>query len=306
MENKDLYKILEISSDATQEEIKRAYRKLSLKYHPDKNSDKSAVGKFNEISSAYEILGDIEKRKKYDISRHNPFFQEINVDLTPEDIMGLFRGVFNNHSPMPHIHPMHIFHNGINSHNSKPPFALNKPLPIIQNITITIEQAYTGFQMPVEIQRTNIYNGIKINENEVIYIDIPEGIDDGEIITIREKGNIYDTIQGDIKFGVKIINNTIWKRTGLDLILEKKLSLKEALCGFSMEIQHINGQTMTLQNNKQGKINIVYPGCKKIYPGLGMKRNVNKENIGNMIVIFHIEFPSNLTNEQIEQIKQIL
>lgn len=301
MENKDLYKILEISSEATQEEIKKAYRKLSLKYHPDKNSDKSAVGKFNEISSAYEILGDIEKRKEYDFSKKNPFFKEINVDLTPEDIMGLFHGVFNNHSP---IHPMHIFHNGINTHNIKNPFT--KPLPIIQNISISIEQAYIGVQVPVEIHRTNICNGIKMNETEVIYVDIPQGTDDGEIIIIREKGNIYDTIQGDIKLGVKIINNTIWKRVGLDLILEKTLSLKEALCGFSMEIKHINGQIMTLQNNKQGKINIVYPGCKKIYPSLGMKRIENKEHIGNMIVIFHIEFPTNLTNEQIEKIKEIL
>jgi DnaJ-class molecular chaperone len=302
MENKDFYKILEVSKNATHEDIKKAYRRLSLKYHPDKNTDKSAVGKFNEISSAYEILGDDEKRRVYDLSNRMPYFQEINVDLNPEEVMGLFQGLFDNR------HPMHIFHNG-----SMPPsfshFALHKPTPIIQNITINIAQAYSGVQIPVEINRTNIQNRIKTNETEVIYVDIPRGIDDGEIIVIREKGDIYDNMQGDIKLGIKIHNDTPWKRIGLDLVLEKTLTLKEALCGFSMEIQHINGQTMTLQNNKQGKTTIVHPGCKKVYPGLGIKRkeqNGNKEHSGNMIVLFHIEFPTILTAEQIEKITEIL
>jgi DnaJ-class molecular chaperone len=245
----------------------------------------------------------IDKRKSYDLSRKYPHLQQINIDtnISPEDVIGIFQGLFDNRAPM------HFFHGG-RPHGSNPfsemfSNVLHKPLPIIKNVTISIENSYNGIQLPIEIDRMNIQNGVKISETELIYIDIPQGTDDGEIIILKEKGNIYDTIQGDIKICIKIINNTPWKRVGLDLLVEKNLTLKEALCGFSMEIQHINGQTMTLQNNKQGKISIVYPGCKKMYNGLGMKR---KEHTGNMIVIFHIEFPTNLTSEQIEQIKDIL
>ena len=67
MEYKDYYKILGVSKSATQDEIKKAYRKLAVKYHPDKNEgDKASEEKFKEISEAYEVLGDPEKRKKYD------------------------------------------------------------------------------------------------------------------------------------------------------------------------------------------------------------------------------------------------
>ena len=107
-------------------------------------------------------------------------------------------------------------------------------------------------------------------------------------------------MKGDVKLCIKINNETDFKRSGLDLILEKNISLKEALCGFTFELNYLNGKSYTLNNNKG---NIIPPEYKKLYPGMGLTRGEHK---GNMIIHFHIEFPEKLTDEQIEKIKNIL
>lgn len=80
---KKYYDILEVDKDSTQEEIKKSYRKLTLKYHPDRNNDnKKSEAIFKEVVEAYEILGDIEKRKKYDLDLKEDYaskFQEFNT-----------------------------------------------------------------------------------------------------------------------------------------------------------------------------------------------------------------------------------
>jgi DnaJ family protein A protein 2 len=97
-----------------------------------------------------------------------------------------------------------------------------------------------------------------------------------------------------------IQNNTPFKRFGLDLILDKTISLKDALCGFTFEINYINGKNYILNNNRGS---IIQPEYKKIYNGMGLKRGDHK---GNMIINFHIEFPEKLSNEQIEKLEKIL
>ena len=82
--------------------------------------------------------------------------------------------------------------------------------------------------------------------------------------------------------------------------MDKTISLKEALCGFSFELNYINGKSYTLNNNKGS---IVPPEYKKIYPGMGLKRGEHK---GNMIINFHLEFPTVLTTEQIDKLSVIL
>jgi DnaJ-class molecular chaperone len=99
---------------------------------------------------------------------------------------------------------------------------------------------------------------------------------------------------------MNIKNDTLFKRQGLDLILEKNISLKESLCGFSFEINYINNKSYTLHNNKG---NIIPPEYRKIYPNMGLKRG---ENTGNMIIHFHLDFPETLTEEQIEKLQEVL
>jgi len=198
---------------------------------------------------------------------------------------------------MPPGAKIHIFHGGpMNIHQ-----AMNKPIPIMKSLQINMEQVFNGASLPLEIERWILQNGSKIMEKETIYIDIPQGIDENEMLILRDKGNIIsDTCKGDIKITILVQNNTPFKRAGLDLILEKTISLKEALCGFNFELKYINGKSYTLNNNKGS---IVPPQYKKIYPGMGLKRGDHK---GNMIIEFNVEFPTTLTSEQIDQLILIL
>ena len=311
--SENYYNILGVEEGATKEEIKKAYRGLSFKWHPDKNpGNAEATSKFQKISEAYETLGDEQKRVEYDMARKNPFVRlnsNNGMDIPVDDIFNMFfNGMGNPFGGMPGMQGMpgqfppgvkiHVFNSGPMGGFQQ---AIQKPTPIIKNIFICLEQVLNGATIPIEIERWILENGMKVFENETVYVTIPQGIDEGEMIILREKGNVInETVKGDIKIFVKINNETSFKRAGLDLILEKNITLKEALCGFSFEIKYINGKSYTLNNNKG---NIIPPDYKKIYPNMGLKRG---EHIGNMIIHFHIDFPEKLTDEQIERLSAIL
>ena len=192
---------------------------------------------------------------------------------------------------------IHVFH----GHPMNFQQSLQKPSPIIKTLAVNIDQILVGSTVPLDIERWIIENGNKIFENETIYVNIPKGVDDNELIILRDKGNVVsETCKGDIKLFVKVNNDTLFKRSGLDLILEKNISLKDALCGFSFEIKYINGKSYTL-NNSSG--NIIPPQYNKIIPKMGLSRD---EHIGNLIVIFNIDFPETLTNEQMDSLREIL
>ena len=98
---------------------------------------------------------------------------------------------------------------------------------------------------------------------------------------------------------VKIENNTSFQRQGLDLVLQKTISIKEALCGFTFEIKYITGKTYTINNNAG---NIIPNGYKKVIPNMGFSRD---EHVGNLIIVFDVKFPEKLTEATIEALKNI-
>ena len=207
---------------------------------------------------------------------------------------------FGNHlnSPFSQFGPnIRIFHNGVPV--NMPEFG-QKPTPIVKHIVVPIDKIFTGTTMPIDIERWIIQDGNKIFENETIYLTIPKGIDEGEILVLHDKGNISsDNYKGDIKIFIKIENNTEFKRNGLDLIYEKTISIKEALCGFSFELKYITGKMYTI-NNHSG--NIISYGYNKIIPNMGFSRD---QHTGNLIIIFNVKLPDKLTDEVMEQLKQI-
>ena len=300
--SENYYTILGVDEKSTKDEIKKAYRSLQMKYHPDRNQgDQECIHMTQKINEAYETLSDEQTRREYDVMKNNPFmkmsshgnFHNMNVPFN--DIFNMmFSGGLNN---IPNNSNVHIFHGGnVNFQN-----AMNKPVPIIKSLQINMAQIFTGASLPVEIERYTIENNTKVFETETIYVDIPAGIDNNEIIILRDKGNIIsENCKGDIKIIILVQNNTAFKRSGLDLILDKKITLKEALCGFTFNLDYINGKNYTLNNNKGS---IVPPEYKKIYSEMGLKRGEHK---GNMIIHFHIEFPEKLTNEQIDKLSDIL
>jgi DnaJ-class molecular chaperone len=316
--SENFYNILGVDEKATKEEIKKAYRGLQMKWHPDKNQGSEESKKMSEkINGAYEVLGDDDKRGEYDNSRNNPFARMNSqggggMEVPMDDIFNMFFGGIPGMGGFPGMQGMggmggfpgmppgakiHIFNGGPMGFQQ----AISKPAPIMRTIEINIAQVLSGASIPLEIERWIIENGIKVHEKETIYVSIPQGVDDNELLILRDKGNVLNEhVKGDVKIFVKIKNDSTFKRSGLDLVLEKKISLKESLCGFTFEINYINGKSYTLNNNKG---NIIPPEYKKIYPGMGLTRGEHK---GNMIIHFHIEFQEKLSDEQITKLSDIL
>ena len=300
----DLYAILGVTPDSSQEDIKKKYRQLQMQHHPDKGGDEKLSQKINQ---AYTTLGDIEKRQHYDMQRNNPLGQfGLQGDIFKMFFGGGGEGMppwlnMNNNG---NIHPrMHIFHNGrpVNMN------MLRKPTPIIKHIEVSLEEAYTGTNIPLEIERWCQEGEIKRVEREKIYINVRMGIDDNEIITMPQKGNIInENLKGDVKVYVKINNATPFVRKGLNLIYKKKISLKESLTGFSFDLKHLSGKTYVI-NNQGGKI--IKPDFHKVIKYMGMKRERRhpaSPMVGDMVICFEVYFPDTLTEEQMTTLKEIL
>ena len=332
MEKENLYNVLEVPETASAEDIKKAYRKMSLKWHPDKNQNsQESVDKFQKISAAYEILGNPEKKDEHDMMRNNPFasmmgqrgmhgqggMHGINLDDLMANLFAGAMGPSMGQSPIQGMfsHGMHpgmfpqgmqganvrIFRTGPNGMTMEMPTPMQKPTAIQKNLTINMEIVLTGGSVPLEIERWIIENGNKIIELQTVYVTVPKGIDNNEIIVLENQGNVQGpNCKGDVKVFIKIENETGFERRGLDLIYDKKITLKESLCGFSFELKYINNKTYTI-NNKSG--NIIPPEYMKIIPAMGLTRD---NHTGNLIIHFILEFPASLTAEQIETLEKIL
>jgi DnaJ-class molecular chaperone len=306
----NLYETLGISDTAGQEEIKKAYRKLSLQHHPDRNNNSpESTLKFQTINSAYEIIGDEDKRRHYDINSKMPFgnatpsfFRNSTAvpEFDPSDILNFISSNFFNASVSnTNGNNVKFGTNVFNIDNIKQRIA--KPTPITKTETITLGKAFTGYNMPIEITRWIIENDVKREETETIYIPIPCGVDNNEIIILREKGNILsETNKGDIKVFIKIINDTEFTRNGLDITLNKTISLKDALCGFIFDMNYLDGRIFKI-NNTIG--NIITHNYNKVLQGMGMKR---EQHVGNLIINFNVTFPEKLTIDQIRHLNDIL
>jgi DnaJ family protein B protein 4 len=323
--SENYYSILEVPQTATIDEIKKSYRRLSLLCHPDRNQNSSeSTFKFQRLNEAYEVLSDTEKKKEYDMINNNPFLKmmgqmningqhanmNMNMGINPmEDILN---NLFNSFGQggQPFGQGIHVFHNGINVNgtnvngintNGQQFYrSIQKPTPIMKTIDVPIDKILSGTTMPVDIERWLIQEGNKVFEKETIYVDVPKGIDEGEIIILRDKGNVAaNDVKGDIKIYIRIQNTSEFKRQGLDLILEKNISLKEALCGFTFEIKYLTGKVYTINNNSG---NIIVPGYKKMIPNMGFSRD---QHTGNLIIIFNVKFPEKLDDKILEQLRQI-
>jgi DnaJ family protein A protein 2 len=343
MSTESFYTILGVSEKASKDEIKKAFRSLSLQFHPDKTGG-ATVEKFQKINEAYETLGDEEKRQQYDMTQNNPFLrggmnmggmhmggmhmggmpfgmQFAHMGGMPfahmgsmpfgnmgggggggqEEIDELLSNLFGASMGMPPGANIRIFRSGPGGSNINISQQLSKPEPINKNLEITMEQVLTGSTVPIDIERWIVEKNMKVFEKETLYITIPKGIDDNEMIVIENKGNsINENCKGDVKIFIKIINNTEFERNGLDLLIKRTISLKEALCGFQFELKYINGKSYTLKNNSG---NIITPDYKKIIPDMGLTRDTH---VGDLIIQFNVEFPKSFTEETMNKLKEIL
>jgi len=218
--SKSLYDTLGISESASADEIKKAYRKLARKYHPDINKDPEAQDKFKEINAAYEVLSDAEKKTKYDQFGDQMFggqnFHDFaqghgsNVDL--DDILrsmfsggggfgGSPRGGFGGGFGMP-------------------------DLDVQSNITVSFLVSVLGGK-----------HQVTTGDGEKFDIKIPAGIKTGETLRVRGKGRSHQGQRGDLMISIEVAPSPEYTRKGSDLYRTIDVSLKLALFGGKMEVK---------------------------------------------------------------------
>ena len=284
---KKYYEILELTNKCSEADIKKSYYTLSLKNHPDKGGD---TEKFQEISEAYEILSDVDKRKEYD-NEYNKYHhqqqqqQQHNMNFNtrfgnnPNNIFDIF---FSNNG----IQIGHGFRN------------MNfKPTILIKIVTITFQEMYKGITKNIIIERTITNNNIQLIENESLNLSIEPGINNNSFTLLQNRGNVLNNIRGDLQIIIKIDNSSEYERIENNIIYKKNISLKEALCGFTFKLLYLNGNEIMITNREMGVV--TKQNDKIILKNLGIKN-------ADFIIEVNIEFPDTLTNDQINRISEIL
>ncbi len=224
--SKSLYETLGVSQTASTEEIKKAYRKLARKYHPDINKDPKAEDKFKEINAAYEILSDPDKRAKYDQFGDDMFGGQNFHDFTQShggaaDLDEILRNIFGGG----------FGGGGFGGFRSSRgggfgDFGFGAPdLDVSARIVVPFDVALHGGKHSIN------YN------NEHFDVRIPAGIKNGERLRVRGKGKSYQGQRGDLILTVEVAESTEYERKGNDLIKSMPISLKTALFGGKVKVQ---------------------------------------------------------------------
>ncbi len=226
--SKSLYETLGVNENATQDEIKKAYRKLARKYHPDICKKPECEEKFKEINTAYEILGDAEKRKQYDTMGDNMFngqnFQDFyrqHKDVDLDDILSsIFGGGFGTRSSG---------FEGFGGFGGFGGGGFAPDLDVHAKIQVPFDVAVKGGVFPIN------YNG------ESIKVKIPEGIKNGQKLRVRNKGKSFQGQRGDLILEVEVMPSNEWERKGDDLYKKVDVPLKTMIFGGKIGVDTFKG-----------------------------------------------------------------
>lgn len=294
-ENKDYYKVLNLSDDCTHDDIKKSFRKLSYKHHPDKNNGNDSV--FKQVSEAYSILSDKEKRRQYDMERKmgNP------IDLINSLFSGGPAGGGGLHNMFTSFNGNGVgggnFFANINGFNIFENINIIPPLK--HTIQVTLEDIFNQNSIKTTIRKFKICNNIKSEFSEDHIITIPQNIIDTKKIIIENSGNIIGNNTGDLIIKLNILPNNNYTIQNNNILYNHTISLKEALCGFSFKLNYLDNKTYQINNNKH----IIYHNYKKKINNLGLS-SVN--GMGCLYIIFNVAFPKSLTPDCQEKLKLLL
>ena len=265
MSKRDYYDILGVAKDASEEDIKKAYRKLAMKYHPDRNVDDDKVAaeiKFKELQEAYECLSDSNKRDAYSRYGHQSADHSNTRSYTHSthnvDINEIFSGMFNGHNPFGSM-----FGGGA-AHTQRQQMQR-------QVLRMSLEDAYIGKQLRMPA-------GVTLN--------IPAGVRTGTKFVSENTIYVID-IQPHTKF----------KRSDDDLLIDIDISAIEAMLSVEATLDHLDGNKLQftipagIQNGQVVRLS-----------GKGMK-NPEHDRIGDLMIRITVTTPKNLTDEQIAFLK---
>jgi molecular chaperone DnaJ len=304
------YEVLGIPKDSTESAIKKAYRELSFKNHPDRNPSPEASAKMQQINEAYEVLSDPQKRSEYDTPEsvstlddiinelfkrdqgQNPFHMFHQVHMGPRVQVHMRQG----HQPINIFEMMQNMNMGENIHFED----MSRPDPLDVEMEITLEQAYKGHNTPITIDR-QVNNGKYIaTEQERVYVNTPPGIDNGEIIQMEEKGHVLRNHKSVLRVHIKIKPHEVFERRGLQLFYKHSLTFKESICGFDFTIQQLDGTALKIKNNIG---NVIQNMDEKVLKGKGMTRD---GTTGELFLQFKVLPSKTLTEEQVEALLKVL
>ena len=278
----DYYSTLGVGKNATDDDIKKAYRKLAMKHHPDRGGDEST---FKKISEAYDVLSDPQKKQIVDLGgdpknqnngnsfNQGPFEFHFNTGGVPpgmEDIFGRF---------------------GFGSGFGRQPMQKNKTLNI--NVDITLEDVLSGRDINAEITIPGT------GKRKMINIAIPAGIEHGQQIRYEGMGDdaIRELRPGDLIVNINVRQHSIFRREHSDLVLEKVVSVWDAIIGSSMDIETLDGKILTI-NVPQGTKHGTILSCRG--EGLPIMRSRNR---GNLLIMIKVDMPTNLSASQLDKVK---
>jgi curved DNA-binding protein len=262
---KDYYKILGVDKKATEEEIKKAYRKLAMKYHPDRNKDdKKAEEKFKEVSEAYAVLSDKEKRKQYDAFGSDGFQQRYSQEdiFQGFDFSNLFKefgfggggGGFENIFGQRTGQPRGGFRTHTYSRGGGPAFDYGDPYAQyggaprpqrgsdqMYELSITLKEAAFGAE-----KQLSFPNGEK---TEKVMVKIPPGISTGKKLRIQGKGEsgFSGGQAGDLFIQIKVLDDPVFKLEGHHLVVEKEVTFSEAALGVKIEVPTLEGKNLQVK-----------------------------------------------------------
>jgi curved DNA-binding protein len=296
MTGKDYYQILEVPRTASQEEIKKAFRKLAMKHHPDRNKDdKRSEARFKEINEAYAVLGNPEKRKQYDTFGADHFgkrytqedifrdfdfssiFSEIGFGGGGQNIFGQMFGGRSygrgKRSPF-----------GFEAYQTRS--APAKGQDLVYELAVTLEEASTTTSKVISYQDGDSQQNISVK--------IPAGISTGKKLRVPGKGRpgLNGGPRGDLFVQVKVLDHPLFKREGDDLILTREIHFSEALSGTEIEVPTIDRKTLRLKIPPGSQCNARFR-----LKGYGMPK-MSGEGRGDAHVQVVVAVPQKLSKKQ--------
>jgi len=309
----DYYSILGVEKKANADEIKKAYRKLALKYHPDKNPGKEAEETFKKISEAYAVLSNPEKRSQYDNFGSQGFSQrfsqeDIFRDFDISDILrdlgfggggGQFTHVFGgggrgrNRTFQGGDPFADFFGGGGGQYQQQARTMPQKGQNVEYRLTITLEEVFSGAEKRVSLR--------KGDTTDTVNIKIPKGIKTGQKLRLAGKGmdGVNGGPAGDLYISVEIAPHHRFTRDGNDLYARQDVTFSQAALGSVVEVETIGGEKKRIK---------VSPGTQnntKIrMKGYGLPI-FKKSGKGDQYVTINVTVPKKLTKRQEELIKQL-
>ncbi|CCI48832.1 unnamed protein product [Albugo candida] len=342
VDNNKFYEILGVSKTATATEIKKSYRKLALKNHPDKGGDPEL---FKHMTVAYEVLSDPEKRELYDQygeeGLQNGAGGADASDLFSQFFKGGSRRRTGPQKGEDLTHPLKVSLEDL--YNGKTvKLAVNrdvlcsrcdgrggaegaeKTCDTCQGRGMRVQLRQIGPGMVQQMQsvcsdcrgqgktiresdRCKTCKGKKVTkERKVLEVNIEKGMRHGQRITFSgEADQAPGVLPGDIIFVIQEKEHSIFQRKGGNLIMEKKISLVESLCGFEAIVEHLDGRHLHIKTNPG---EIIKPNQFKSIQGEGMPTHGNPFIKGQLVIMFKIQFPESgsMTEKQLSTLRSVL